>query len=64
MSQYDRQAALERIAAAVAAEYRRVDDPGVSDLYDEQPMHVILPLGVLRAALSAQRAHIAKEDRT
>lgn len=53
-ARYDRNAALERIAAAVADAFRRVDNPGVSDLDNEQPMSVHLPLGVLRAALAAQ----------
>ncbi len=40
------------VIEAVAAAFAKVDDPGVSDLYDEQPMSVHLPLGVLRAAAS------------
>lgn len=58
MAKYDRQAALERVAFAVAAAFQRLDDPGVSDLEDEQPMSVHLTLGVLRAAYFASQAKV------
>lgn len=41
------EAALEA-AKVIVAEFNRQDDPGVSDLYDEQPFHITVPLGVLR----------------
>jgi len=55
-----------RVVAALADAFARIDDPGVSDLYDGQPMSIHLPLGMLRLARTLSRRNpdgslVAKE---
>lgn len=41
------------ILLELAAQYRKHNDPGVSDLYNEQPFPIHMPLGMLRYAQKA-----------
>ena len=52
--------AMTDAIAALAAAFAKVDDPGTSDLDDEQLMAVHIPLGVLRRAAAIER-RLAKE---
>jgi hypothetical protein len=54
------------ILLALADQYRKHNDPGVSDLYNDQPFPIHMPLGMLRYAqaaldeLDASKARIAE----
>ena len=57
---------VEPMIEALATAFGKVDDPGTSDLDDEQPMSIHVPLGVLRRGISMkiaayQSQRLAKE---